>query len=106
VGSVLDSDMDAGLRPDAAAILGGSGRCCDRHGHRQQCLHARRNAREGDRRCAQWNDLQKAELIPRSENRFPDIGGIAPVRFIRDADGKVTRIVSEEVEELVLQRVP
>lgn len=62
--------------------------------------------REGERLFAQEEDRPPAELIPLSENRFVTDGGIAPLRFERDAHGRVTRLVSEEVEDIVLLRVP
>jgi mono/diheme cytochrome c family protein len=61
--------------------------------------------REGDRLFAQWDDLPKAELIPQSETLFIEMGGIAPLRFVRDPAGRVTRVISEEVDEIVLERV-
>jgi mono/diheme cytochrome c family protein len=61
--------------------------------------------RAGDRLLAQWDDLPQTELIPQSETRFLEAGGVAPLRFVRGADGQVTKLISEEVEELVLDRV-
>ena len=54
---------------------------------------------------ARWDDEKDQELIPQSESRFLMLGGIAPLRFDRDTSGRVTHLVSEEVEELALRRV-
>lgn len=54
---------------------------------------------------ARWDDETDQELIPQSESRFLMLGGIAPLRFDRDTSGRVTHLVSEEVEELALRRV-
>ncbi len=64
-----------------------------------------RVTREANQLVAQEDDGPVADLIPQSDARFLMDGGIAPVRFERDAAGMVTRLVSEEVEELVLDRV-
>ena len=64
-----------------------------------------RVTREGDALRAQEEDGPVADLVPQSDTRFLMVGGIAPVRFERDAAGAVTRLVSEEVEPLVFQRI-
>ena len=61
--------------------------------------------REGDHLRAQEDEGPVVDLIPQSDTRFLMPGGIAPLRFVRDEDGQVTRLVSEEVEEIVLQRI-
>lgn len=62
--------------------------------------------RDGDRLFVQWGARPKAELIPQSETLFIVMGGIAPLRFVRDSAGRVTRAVSREVAEVMLHRVP
>ena len=61
--------------------------------------------REGDRLLAQEDEGPVAQLIPQSETRFLMAGGIAPLRFVRDESGTVSTLISEEVEEIVLQRI-
>lgn len=62
-------------------------------------------SRKGDRLYARWDDENDGELVPQSPVRFLMVGGIAPLRFVRDAAGRVTQVVSEEVEELPLYRI-
>ena len=62
--------------------------------------------REGNRLYAQEEGRPPAELIPLSETRFVTDGGIAPLRFVRDQQGQVTRLVSEEIEDIILRREP
>lgn len=65
-----------------------------------------RVTRDGDGALrAQEEDGPVADLIPQSDTRFLMAGGLAPLRFERDASGAVTHVVSEEVEPLVFQRV-
>lgn len=62
--------------------------------------------REGDRLLAREEGRLAAEMIPLSETRFVTDGGVAPVRFVLDGQGRAARLVSEEVEDIVLERVP
>jgi mono/diheme cytochrome c family protein len=61
--------------------------------------------RKEGRLFARWEEEKDGELIPQSETRFIMIGGIAPLRFARDSAGRVTHLISEEVEELAMRRV-
>jgi mono/diheme cytochrome c family protein len=53
---------------------------------------------------AAGKDLDK--LIPLPDGRFYEIGGLAPLRFDLDKDGKAVRLVEEEVDDYVFDRVP
>jgi mono/diheme cytochrome c family protein len=61
--------------------------------------------RAGDRLMLQEDDGAVVEMIPRTETRFVVPGGIAPIRFVRAADGAVNELVSEELPPLKLRRI-
>ncbi len=61
--------------------------------------------RKGRRLMAGDGQQTASELVPLSPTLYVMEGGVAPLRFERDADGKVSRLVSEEGDDLVLQRV-
>lgn len=44
-------------------------------------------------------------LVPLGDDRYVAVGGLAPVRFERDASGAVVRMVEEEIEDYVFERV-
>jgi len=46
------------------------------------------------------------ELVPLLDGRFYEIGGLAPLRFEVDGQGRVTTMVEEEVDDYVFDRVP
>ena len=45
------------------------------------------------------------EMIPLSSARFVVPGEIDPLRFVFDANRRAVQVISEEVEEIVLERV-
>jgi mono/diheme cytochrome c family protein len=62
--------------------------------------------RDGDRLVAREPGRPgELHLIPLSELRYWPDGGLAPLRFELDAQGRAHRIVSEEEADLVLERV-
>lgn len=50
-------------------------------------------------------DMPRAELVALPDGRFLHAGAVAPLRFDRDADGRVVALVSEETRDLALARV-
>lgn len=65
-----------------------------------------RITRDDNRLMAQDNDRPAAVLFPLSKTRFVLDGGVAPLRFELGPDGRAARIVSEEGDEVALQRMP
>lgn len=59
---------------------------------------------DGDRLIAHWDDHPGSELIPQSETVFVEIGGVAPLRFVRGEGGRVAHVLSVEPENIVLER--
>jgi hypothetical protein len=45
------------------------------------------------------------ELIPQSPTRFLAPGALAPVSFVRDASGRVVRLLSHEVDDIAFERL-
>lgn len=45
------------------------------------------------------------ELVALTQSRFAMDGGLGPLRFERDTGGRVTRLVSEDVEDVPLERI-
>jgi mono/diheme cytochrome c family protein len=45
-------------------------------------------------------------LVPQGKGRFFEIGGLAPLQFELDGQGKVVRMVQVEVDDYVFDRVP
>lgn len=54
---------------------------------------------------AQSADGPPAELVPLDDTLFAMDGGLGPLRFRRDAEGKVDAVVSEDVDDVVLARI-
>lgn len=63
-----------------------------------------RVTREGNELRAQEDDGPVAELIAQSADRFRMLGGLAPLRFVRNESGDVIGLISEEVEPLLFDR--
>jgi len=51
------------------------------------------------------DEKEADRLVPLGKGRFFEIGGVAPVQFETDADGRVTRMVEVEVDDYILDRV-
>jgi mono/diheme cytochrome c family protein len=45
------------------------------------------------------------ELVALTQSRFAMDGGLGPLRFERDGEGRVARVVSEDVEDVPLERI-
>jgi len=54
---------------------------------------------------AQSADEPPAELVPLDDTLFAMDGGLGPLRFRRDANGRVDAVVSEDVDDVVLARI-
>lgn len=54
---------------------------------------------------AQSPDAPPSELVPLDATLFAMDGGLGPLRFRRDANGKVDAVVSEDVDDVVLARI-
>ena len=49
---------------------------------------------------------QATRLVPLGNDRYAAPGGLLPVRFERDAKGAVVRLVEQDVEDYVWDRLP
>jgi len=52
------------------------------------------------------DDARSTPLVPQGDDRYAAPGGLLPVRFERDAQGRVVRLVEQDVEDYVWDRLP
>lgn len=98
-------DRNHVVEPQAAAVPEGElASCVGRYRAREggEVLEVRR---VGD--ALDFGDAERrTRLVPLGNDRYAAPGGLLPVRFERDAQGAVVRLVEQDVEDYVWDRVP